>query len=296
MTQATVTNAGRPMPSRVTVSSVDSGTGRDEKQMRLRYAGTCRLCGIELPAKAEAIYDRSSKTVLCLAHGQLLEEAAVSVQRVDPGTPGGSARREFDRRRAAREERIRSRHPKIGGLMLALSDEPQSTRTWDTGAVGEERLGSRLNEMASDALRVLHDRRLPQSRANIDHVAVTSTGVYVIDAKKYKGRPRLRVDGGLLRPRVERLMVGTRDRTKVVDGVLKQVEVVRAVVGDDVPVHGVLCFVDADWPLIGGAFTTRGVELLWPKRLYPKLESSGPLDVDAVAQLHRTVAAALPSA
>ena len=150
--------------------------------------------------------------------------------------------------------------------------------------------------MASDALLVLHDRRLPQSRANIDHVAVTSTGVYVIDAKKYKGRPRLHIDGGLLRPRVERLMVGTRDRTKVVDGVLKQVEVVRAVVGDDMPVHGVLCFVDADWPLIGGAFTTRGVEVLWPKRLYPKLESSGPLDVDAVAQLHRTLAAALPSA
>jgi hypothetical protein len=78
--------------------------------------------------------------------------------------------------------------------------------------------------------------------------------------------------------------------------VLKQVEVVRAVVGDDVPVHGVLYFVDADRPLIGGAFTTRGVGVLWPKRLYPKLESSGPLDVDAVAQLHRTVAAALPSA
>ena len=135
-----------------------------------------------------------------------------------------------------------------------------------------------------------------RSRANIDHVAVTSTGVYVIDAKKYKGRPRLRVDGGLLRPRVERLMVGTRDRTKVVDGVLKQVGVVRAVVGDDVPIHGVLCFVDADWPLIGGAFTTRGVEVLWPKRMYPKLESSGPLDVDAVAQVHRTLAAALPSA
>jgi hypothetical protein len=28
-----------------------------------------------------------------------------------------------------------------------------------------------------------------------------------------------------------------------------------------------MCFVTADWPLIGGTFTTRGVHVLWPKRL-----------------------------
>lgn len=55
--------------------------------------------------------------------------------------------------------------------------------------------------------------------------------------------------GGLLRPRVERLIVGRRDCTNLVDGVLKQVQIVRAVVGDQIPVHGVLCFVDADWPV-----------------------------------------------
>jgi len=263
--------------------------------MRLRYAGACRVCGNDLPAQAEAIYEQSSKTVRCVAHGQL-EDAAAHLESDDSGTPGGSARREFERRRAAREDRIRAKHPKIGGLILALSDEPQSTRAWDTGAVGEEQLGSRLNELASDTLRVLHDRRLPRSRANIDHLVVTPTGVYVIDSKKYKGRPRLSVEGGLLRPRVERLVVGTRDCTKLVDGVLKQVDVVHAVVSDEVRVHGVLCFVEADWPLIGGSFTTRGVEVLWPKRLYPKLESPGPLDITSLARLHSRLAATLPSA
>ena len=40
--------------------------GADEKQMKLRYAGVCRLCGAELAARAEAIYERSTKTVRCL--------------------------------------------------------------------------------------------------------------------------------------------------------------------------------------------------------------------------------------
>lgn len=55
------------------------------------------------------------------------------------------------------------------------------------------------------------------------------------------------------------------------DGVLKQVDVVRGIVDDDIPVSGVLCFIQADWPLIGGAFTTRDVEVLWPKKLYLRL-------------------------
>lgn len=68
----------------------------------------------------------------------------------------------------------------------------------------------------------------------------------MIDAKKFAGRPRLKVEGGLLRPRTEKLLVGTPNCTKLVDGVLKQMDVVRGVIGDGMPVHGVLCFVEAD--------------------------------------------------
>ena len=264
--------------------------------MRLRYAGTCRLCGCELPAKTEAIYEPSGKTVRCVTHEQSPDESPLDVGRVEAGTPGASARREFERRKAKREERTRAKHPKLGGLILALGDDPQSTKAWNVGALGEELLGNRLNEIASDMLRVLHDRRIPGTRANIDHLAVTPTGVYVIDAKKYKGRPRLKVEGGLLRARAEKLLVGTRDCTKVVDGVLKQVEVVRTVTGDDVPVHGVLCFVEADWPLVGGSFSTRGVEALWPKKLYSKLSADGPRGTTDVDAIHRQLASSLPPA
>ncbi len=271
--------------------------------MRLRYAGTCRVCAAALPAKAEAIYERATRTIRCTTHDDRepvargngeLRSPPKPAEQFDVGTPGASARREFKRRRARQEERTRTAHPKLGGLIHALSDDPQSAKAWDIGAVGEEKLGNRLNEFATDTLRVLHDRRIHGSRANIDHLAVTPTGVYVIDAKKYRGRPHLQVEGGLLRPRVEKLLVGSRNCSPVVDGVIKQVGIVREHVQDTVPIHGVLCFVEADWPFIGGTFTTRGVEALWPKKLYPRLRSDGPVDVDTIALIHRRLASALP--
>lgn len=278
--------------------------------MRLRYAGTCRLCGATLEARVEAIYERTTKTVRCLTCSTTAAPADASTvpaisetSQPDPeteqahaGTAGASARREFERRHARREERIRKKHPKLGGFLLAITDDPQSTTAWDTGALGEERLGQRLNDLASETVRVLHDRRIPGTRANIDHLAVTPTGVFVIDAKRYVNkRPSLKVEGGLLRPRTEKLLIGGRDQTKLVDGVLKQVDLVQGIVGDHVPVTGVLCFIESDWPLIGGAFATRGVEVLWPKKLYPRLTVDGP-HTDQVAELHQRLASALPQA
>jgi len=275
---------------------MDGDPAAGAKRMRLRYAGTCRVCGEDLPARTEALYERSTKTVRCLDH-EVGVPADGPLDVIDPGKPGASARREFERRHARREERIRDAHPKLGGLIHALTDDPQSTRAWDTGALGEERLGSRLNELSSEHLLVLHDRRVPGTRANIDHLAVSPTGVYVIDAKKYAGRPHVEAEGGLFRPRVEKLLVGNRNCTKLVDAVLGQVEVVRAALGGaHVPVHAVLCFVDADWPMFGGAFSLRDVAVLWPRRLYTRLQAAGPIDVEAIDTTHRMLASALPPA
>src|SRR5690348_7819077 len=106
--------------------------------MKLRYAGVCRVCDAELAARVEAVYERSTKTVRCLTCSpaaqpplevsptqSLVEEGAPRPSRnqdssdpIDPGTPGASARREYERRQAKREARIREKHPKLGGLIL----------------------------------------------------------------------------------------------------------------------------------------------------------------------------------
>lgn len=201
--------------------------------MRLRYAGTCRLCGTTLNARTHAVYERDTKTIRCLScpapqedpsaesHAEPAEtETPLPPTEADsrvapsPAVAGASARRGYERRQARREERIRSKHPKLGALILALSDDPQSTTAWNSGALGEERLGQGLDALASDTVRFLHDRRIPGTRANIDHLAVTSVGVLVIDAKRYvRKRPALVVEGGLFRPRVEKLTVGSRNQT-----------------------------------------------------------------------------------
>ena len=213
------------------------------------------------------------------------------------GTAGGSAAREFDRRHDARQQRVQTNHPKIGKLLLAVFDDPQSTKAWSSGAVGEQQLGGMLAGIAGPSVRVLHDRRIPRTTANIDHLVVCSSGVFVVDAKRYRdARPGLRVEGGLIRPRQELLMVGGRDRTKLVEGMHKQLGLVRAALADepDVPVLGVLCFVDADWPLVGGSFTVQGVSVMWPKKLKALLTEAGPLDADRIADLQWRLHEAFP--
>ncbi|PZU49123.1 MAG: NERD domain protein [Microbacterium sp.] len=260
--------------------------GPDDKRMRLRYAGTCRLCGRAHAAGADAIYERTRRTIRCVD----CDESAVEGPSVEGsgGDAGASARREYERRRDAREQRIREEHPKLGGLILALSDDPQSTKAWERGAIGEELLAKRLADLP-DTFRVMHDRRIRGTRANIDHIATGPSGVWVIDAKRYKDkRPELRIEGGIFRPRVESLRIGGRDGTKLVDGVTSQVQRVREALADDtIPITGVLCFLEADWPLLGGSFAVDEVHVVWPRLLVKRITEARAVafDVDATHAL-----------
>lgn len=290
------------------------GEGSTEfRRMKLRYAGTCRVCSTAVPARAEAAYFAADKQIECLSCFEAETDTVTPVAEAtrkpadveslapaESGVAGASARREYERRAAKREQRIREKHPRIGGFLLAVSDDPQSTKAWQTGAGGEQKLAARLDTLTDQGVLVLHDRRIPRSTANIDHIAVTPSGVWVIDAKRYKGRPQLRIEGGILRPRVEKLLVGTRDQTKLVGGVLKQIGLVQEALHrggfDDTSVGGMLCFVEADWPLIGGAFRIDGIEVLWPKKAAEILATPGPMSADRVIEIQRHLAAAFPMA
>lgn len=206
----------------------------------------------------------------------------------DHNAPGTSAQREYERRKANDEARTRAKWGKLGGLAVALSDEKQSTKAWSSGAAGEAAVGARLDGVASESIRVMHDRRIPRSKANIDSLVVTPGGVWVIDTKRYVGKaPEKRVEGGIIRPRVERLSVKGRDKTVLVDGVLRQVVHVREAVGE-VPVFGVLCFVDADWRFFPVEFAVNGVQVVWPKKLAGMFEKRVEPVVD-VGEVSATV-------
>ena len=70
--------------------------------------------------------------------------------------------------------------------------------------------------MASESIRVMHDRRIPRSKANIDHIVVTPGGVWVINTRRYVGKaPEKRVVGRIIRPRVELLIYRDNEGTKL---------------------------------------------------------------------------------
>lgn len=212
----------------------------------------------------------------------------------DGGAPGASARREHQRRRANREKRVREKHPRIGGALLALSKDPSHETVWARGASGEEHIAKFLAKYLNDEVRVLHDRRIPRTRANIDHIAVAPSGVWVIDSKRYKGK--VAISKPLFGK--AKLTIAGRDRSKLVDGLAKQVTRVEAAIAElapDVPVRGALCFVDADLPMLG-KLSFNGYPLLYPKALAKRINQSGPVDAEKVRALAAAVAQQFPSA
>jgi hypothetical protein len=136
---------------------------------------------------------------------------------------------------------------------------------------------------------------MPRGRGDIDHLAVAPAGVFVIDTKAIRGA--VRVD----RPWFgqSRLLVSGRDRTKLIDGLDRQVKVVRAVLDAagraELPVCGVMCFTEADLPLIGTQ-RIRGHELLYRKALAKRLNAPGPLNAETIQTTARILANALPAA
>ena len=268
------------------------------RRLKLRRSDTCAICTRSLSAGEMAIWDSARRHARCLG---CEPESPPSPSDASVSEAGASARREYERRRANREARVRERFGPLGGVVLALSDEPQHQRAWARGAEGEATLARNLERWTADhGVVLLHDRRMPRGRGNIDHLAVGPSGVKVIDAKRYRGGIDVERRGGLLRARTEHLIVGGRERTKLIDGVIAQAEAVRQVLAAGphatAPVQAVLCFIDGDWPLLG-RLEIRGVPVLPPRRVSKLCAADGPLDAaTTVTQIAETLGAHFPPA
>ena len=67
--------------------------------------------------------------------------------------------------------------------------------SWEKGSAGESRLATFVAREVGDTVIPLHDRLIPGTRGNIDHIFVAATGVWVIDAKAYNGKVERREVG-----------------------------------------------------------------------------------------------------
>jgi nuclease-like protein len=229
-----------------------------------------------------------------------INSAMAEGHELDFGTPGGSARREGERRRAKREAATRERHPHLGGLLLRFQDAPASETSWDTGAAGEEALAVHLAKTCPDVM-VLHDRRIPGRRTNLDHLAIAPSGVFVIDAKRYKGKIEVRKPSR----GDPYLLIAGRNKTKLVEGLARQREAVSSglmKLDPEIPVHACFCFLNPTRQAGGSGlplFNTLTIDdfpLFYPRKLSKRLNRPGELIPPARREVAEALAQAFPQA
>jgi hypothetical protein len=330
------------------------------RQTVLQKPEQCFICNRELSAGTLVYLNESSGRVgctSCLDERTPLIEPEFAVSDLDrSGTPGGSAQREYERRRL-RERQVAERQRPIWlalvvlaaiggyvavqifakvldsalktsatavaksplppstahglgvffailagiGMARALWGRRQSTTAWATGARGERVVATRLANASSKGVSAIHDRRIPGSRANIDHIAVGPAGIYVIDAKVAKGKVSAKTTGPLFNRGPVKLFVGGHERTKHVEGMDRQVEAVARALKESpwavgVPIKPMVVLVGAEWGWFPRPLGVRGVWIGWPKEMTRAVSRSGSVSPENVRRLTAVLAAQLPEA
>jgi Nuclease-related domain len=279
--------------------------------LKLKWPADCAVCGAHLSTGTPAVWNPASRKVCCVGCTELSTTRDARPSDPTPANPtlnvpptpppldrgeaGASVHREHERRRQRRERRTREAHPWIGGLLLALRGTPNHELAFRSGEHGERAVAQSLERRtAHGPAIVLHDRRMPRGRGNIDHIAIAPAGIYVIDAKNHKGK--VRIVHPLFNP--PRLVIAGRNWTRLLDGLDRQLAAVRSALpatNSGIPLQGVLCFTNADLPPLGPR-EMRNHLLLHPRALAKRLNAPGPLDTPTIDELARTLASALAPA
>jgi hypothetical protein len=72
----------------------------------------------------------------------------------------------------------------------------EQARTWQRGAAGERRTAHLLGRLTRDGYIVFHDLAVPgNTSANVDHLVIGPSGVFVIDSKQWAGSVHQGADG-----------------------------------------------------------------------------------------------------
>jgi hypothetical protein len=235
--------------------------------------------------------------------------AAAPASERAPEIAGGGATKEYERRLERHQANVRRRRRRIllaGGLAAAvgigywvggtsvgpfgpnfgallalvavmwvitsLFVVPDHALAWRRGAKGEQETADALAKLPPSFV-VLHDRKIPGSAANIDHVVIGPPGVFVVETKNYSGRVAVR--GG-------ELFVAGRRHDEFVDQARREADVVAKALeqaGEVVPVTPLLCIHRAELPW--RSTTVNGVRIVSGRgltRLLDQADQTLPAD------------------
>lgn len=247
----------------------DAGERPDEKRMRLRYAGHCRVCGAALPAGTDAVYERATRTVRCLECAPPLVAPAAESSAILPAparpvvspTPAGRPDtpvvsageppvvsagappvmqwpRDALRLRAPASAvisetlRVQALAPVLSRTARLLGRDPLSpdARSWFVGALGELEVARELDRLGP-GWHVVHAIPIGERGSDIDHLVIGPAGVFTVNTKRHPGRVWV---GG-------RVLMVNGQRTNHVRNAEHEARRVERILG--VPVHGIIALV-----------------------------------------------------
>jgi hypothetical protein len=179
----------------------EDGEAPDQKRMRLRYAGDCVGCGTRIEQGEWGYYLRSARVVRCLPCGPVGDR--------EPDPAAGRSADDEAQRAAGQAEALAARHAAAQRRADAFA----------AGAEGERIVAEALAPLSAAGYLILHDRAAGP-RANLDHLVIGPSGVWLVDAKHWQGT--VTAESGELRH-------NGRKRTKLLEGAARQRELVVGV-------------------------------------------------------------------
>lgn len=155
----------------------------------------------------------------------------------------------------------------------------------------DRHLGAHLERELRGLGDVLHGLAFSPRAERVDHVVVAPSGVWLVDSIHLRGRVERR-DHGTRHGADQRLYLDGVERMDLVDqlGLLRHAHGrIRSLGIGDVPIHRVVCVIDASWPLMARPFQIRDVWITWPRALSDKIRSSGMLPIARAREIGQLI-------
>lgn len=156
---------------------------------------------------------------------------------------------------------------------------PREALAWGRGAKGERKTGDGLVPLERRGFVLLHDRRIPGGRGNIDHIAIGPQGIFVIESKYLSGTIEITNN---------RLFIADNERQNVVEEVYREALATQIALGERLnhlrlTVTPILCIHGSRVPWLDTKVA--GIRLFSGRELRKIADGPAVLSVDQVQEL-----------